>query len=264
MASRNLRAPEVDLSSSRQQFIQSLENKKLFEQECAVIIPELDRLWEEKILAFLGLTSVDVHRCGDGCDDGGCEYRPGEKRWVGFVANSDTYVINWKHYLFIYTPQLLSKAITRLSSRLKFDPVAKTVENARGEVKNVSAYYKSVVQDMRRKELRCAAATPAQSGDTPIRTRVTSSDFRVGEITPWGYVTKVGNTGAGTATFMRDGKRSAVRGWDGVIRAVECPKCYEEEHSYSCIRPAHKSRQADVSMETVAADMMEESRRKGQ
>ena len=47
--SKGLRTPEPLLSTSRQQFIQSLESKKQFEADCVQIIPVLDLLWEEKI-----------------------------------------------------------------------------------------------------------------------------------------------------------------------------------------------------------------------
>src|SRR5208282_3909431 len=142
MASRNpaistpLRAPEVDLSNSRKAFIQQLENKKQFEADCAQIIPELDRQWKEKILDpfKLPLTTALV-TTADGCE-------PADK----------LNVINWRHYLYNYTPQLLSKAITRLVSRLKL--IDGEVQNTRGVVANVSAYYKSIVQDMRRKEVQ--------------------------------------------------------------------------------------------------------------
>jgi hypothetical protein len=245
MASRNpalreempLRAPQVDLSKSRQQFIQSLQNKQQFEQECVAIIPELDRLWQEKILDLLNLAAVDVHQCSNGCGDAGCEYRPGEKSYVGFLPNPDTYVINWKHYLFNYAPQLLVKAITRLSSRLKFDPVAKTVENARGEVKNISAYYKSIVQDLRKKEVK-----RENYGDR-MRTALAakhdeSRDYQVGEITPWGIVTVVDARQVLFGNQSNPYVAQAIR-INGTIHSIECEMCYEEEGSYSCVRPAH-------------------------
>jgi len=96
-------------------FIQSLEQKRQFEADCAVIIPALDQLWIDKILYPFGINCVA----------------------------DPTAVINWRHCLYSYTPQLLTKAITRLASRLRFvvDPVM-----------NVSAYYKNIVRDLRRKE----------------------------------------------------------------------------------------------------------------
>jgi hypothetical protein len=118
---RNLRAAEAVLSSSRQQFIQSIEDKKKFEEECVVIIPELVRQWREKILLPFLIEPMD-----------------------------GTQIVNWKHYLFNYRPQLLSKAITRLASRLKL--VDGKLHNARGLVENLSAYYKAIVQDLRKKE----------------------------------------------------------------------------------------------------------------
>lgn len=242
-----LRADETVLAQSRSQFIQSLENKKQFEQECAVIIPELDRQWKEKILTLLGYSfqedaagheeAVTTHSYGS---------QPGTWRRFGL---DETHVINWKHYLYNYTPQLLSKAITRLASRLKFDPVNKTVENSRGKVENVSAYFKALVQDMRKAEVRREVKGGVRRSAV-LNVPVT---YQVGEVTSWGIVTRVDRiTVFGCpAAYVLD---------KGILLKVECSKCFDEEGSYACIRPAHKGRQADVSIETVAADLMENSK----
>jgi len=134
--SRNLRAAESILSSSRQQYIQSIEAQKQFEADCEIIIPDLRQRWEEKILNPFHLPSVqDLVPCPGGCKSG-----------------DEVNVPNWKHYLFNYRPQILSRAITRLASRLKL--VNGKLYNARGPVENLLAYYKSVVQDLRKKERR--------------------------------------------------------------------------------------------------------------
>jgi len=152
-----LRAPEADLSKSRQLFIQTLENKRLFEQECSLIIPELERLWEEKIIDTFNLNKVypDLIRERN-------EAIPPETEGVTMIGPD-----HWKHYLFNYSPQLLQKAITRLASRLRVDTdgVFGTVKNARGVVENIPAYYKALVQELRKKELKrqglwCQGAWP--------------------------------------------------------------------------------------------------------
>ena len=104
-------------------YIQSLEQKRQFEADCAVIIPELDRLWMEKVIEPFGLD-------------------------VGYLDDLvPTNVVNFRHFLYSYTPQILTKAITRLASRL-----GEQLVNGGELVKNVSAYYKNIVRDLRRKE----------------------------------------------------------------------------------------------------------------
>lgn len=144
MASRNpalrevmsLRVPEADLSNSRQLFINNQKIKHQFEADCAQIIPVLDRFWTTKILEPFGLSLTT----SDGCEP----------------ADTIINVPNFKHFLYNYTPQMLVKAITRLASRMgvqQVDSAAGTVCNERGVI-NIVAYYKALVQDMRKKELR--------------------------------------------------------------------------------------------------------------
>src|SRR5271156_682909 len=92
---RGLRASETELKSSRLSFIQSLAAKQEFESECAVIIPELQRLWTEKIAVPFNLQE-------------------------NFTIE-DVNVVNWRHYLHNYDPFMLKKAITRLAGRLQID-----------------------------------------------------------------------------------------------------------------------------------------------
>jgi hypothetical protein len=188
---RNLRAAESTLSSSRQQFIQTLEQKRQFEADCAVIIPELDRLWKEKILDPFQ-QSVE-----------------------------ETTVVNWKHFLFNYRPQLLSQAITRLASRLRLSTdwggvlplIVPRLVNARGPVENLSAYYKSIVQDLRKKEVRGEKKRADIIGD-PSKAQPGTEDI-VKTIT---------------------GRSSTIPG----LETPECQQCLDEEGSLACIRLAHK------------------------
>lgn len=136
--SNNLRAPEDTLVTSRQQFIQSLEAKKQFNADCAIIIPELERLWMEKVIDAFDLTfeiRIEVGTVVNGSPL--------------LVTQEGTNYIDWRHYLYNYEPQLLAKAITRLASRLTI--VNGTPSNARGPVDNIPAYFKALVQDAARK-----------------------------------------------------------------------------------------------------------------
>lgn len=231
LVSPRLRTPEPDLSKSRQSFIQTLEDKKQFEADCAVIIPVLDGLWKEKILTLLGYnipTDMQPYKAGI----------------PGFIPVDETHAINWKHYLFNYTPQLLSKAITRLASRLTIVDGKPT--NTRGEVANVSAYFKSLVQDLRKREIKRENLDPNRHYDTFGKGNIPQAytdnrsftDYVVGQIVqPWGIVTLVNSQGV---AFFGDPLR-AVRSLDGDIHPVECSKCYLKEGSFSCVHPTHKS-----------------------
>lgn len=141
-----LRTPEPQLVRSRQQFIQTLDNKREFEAECVVIIPVLDAKWKEKILPLLGYripTDMQPYKS------------------PGFTSVDETHCVNFRHYLYNYSPQLLVKAINRVAARLEQDKLD-NMEADRwggsakpprtGEIQNVSAYFKSIVQDLRRKE----------------------------------------------------------------------------------------------------------------
>jgi len=114
-----LRVSEDELSNSRKLFIQTLQNKKQFDADCAVIIPELDRVWEEKILLPFELTPAE------------------------------TTVINWRHYLYNYTPQILVRGIGRLARRMTMEQDGQ-LYNRRGPINNVAAYYKALVRDLQR------------------------------------------------------------------------------------------------------------------
>jgi hypothetical protein len=129
-----LRVPAEDLSNSRKAFIQQLENKRQFEEDCAIIIPELERLWKEKILEPFRIP--EIHG-----DDGDGELGLGT-------------TIVWKHYLYNYSPILLSKAITRLASRLVQEEVKMAVDKTPPPINNLNAYFKALVQELRRKELK--------------------------------------------------------------------------------------------------------------
>jgi hypothetical protein len=129
-----LRVPAEDLSNSRKAFIQQLENKRQFEEDCAIIIPELERLWKEKILEPFRIP--EIHG-----DDGDGELGTGT-------------MIVWKHYLYNYSPILLSKTITRLASRLVSEEVKMAVNRTPPPIHNLGAYFKALVQEMRRKELK--------------------------------------------------------------------------------------------------------------
>ena len=147
---RGLRKSDDQLKSARLSFIESLQAKRQFEDECAVIVPELERLWTEKITVPFNLPVQEYIE-------------------VGTVVNGEALretqegvnVINWRHYLYNYDPFMLKKAITRLASRLELDTdgvfgTAK-VKNTRGVVENIPAYFKALVQDARIKELKKAA-----------------------------------------------------------------------------------------------------------
>lgn len=142
---RGLRKSDTELKSARQSFVQSLQEKQEFEQECAVIIPELQRLWNEKIIVSFDLPYTEHIEVGTVVSTA-----------VGLTPLLQTQEgvnhINWRHYLYNYDPFMLKKAITRLASRMKLAADG-TLENARGPIANIPAYYKALVQDLRIKEL---------------------------------------------------------------------------------------------------------------
>ena len=174
--SKNLRAAESILATSRQRFIQSLENKKKFEEECAVIIPELDNLWKEKILSLIGPTIARITPL-IGLPGVG---QNGRTPVVGPPMLDETQTVNWRHYLFNYRPQLLTQAVTRLASRIKL--VDGEIHNSRGKVENLSAYYKAIVQDLRHKEAK-REKTRTALGLDPTPSSATA-DYIVGQVTP--------------------------------------------------------------------------------
>jgi hypothetical protein len=136
---QNLRAADSTLKQSRLDFIQNLNDKEQFEIDCKVIIPELERRWQEKIIIPFKLSSAStftIHVCDSRCCcDTGCGH------------TDELNAINWKHYLYNYTPQLLVHGINRVAARL-----GRKLED--GPVVNLNAYFKNVVQDLRRKELK--------------------------------------------------------------------------------------------------------------
>jgi hypothetical protein len=144
---RGLRLAEPILHQSRLAFIQALAAKQEFESECRIIIPELKRLWNEKVLVHFGLPHQEPIEAGTIV---GNEPLLQSQEAINYI--------DWKHYLYNYTPQLLAKAITRLSGRLSL--TANGLENSRGPVDNVPAYFKALVQDMRKQEKKREAKTP--------------------------------------------------------------------------------------------------------
>jgi hypothetical protein len=223
---QGLRTPEDQLSTSRQQFIQSLKIKQQFTEECKILIPELERLWREKILVPLGYSN-------------GIAFAP--------LSDIETIVINWQHYLHNYTPQLLSKAITRLSSRLKFDPVGKKAENDRGPVKNIAAYFKALVQDLRRKEQkRDRLQLKGEATDHiwlmedrpgKIGIRLDCGDSGVVYVT----YKQAEDLAEQLLTFVKAPALTPIISAKVSVGIPECQKCLDEEGSFTCIRPAHKT-----------------------
>jgi hypothetical protein len=137
-----LKTEEQQLQQSRSIFIQTLEKKRQFEADCVVIIPELDDQWKTKILPLLGYNPAAIASWvptvfGDAASFG---YNP-------------EHVINWRHYLYNYSPQLLQKAITQLASRLKEDHAGSPLVGKHAPILNPNAYYKSLVQNLRRAEI---------------------------------------------------------------------------------------------------------------
>jgi hypothetical protein len=150
----NLRTPEDQLAQARKQYVNSITNKQQLEKELLIIIPDLERLWKEKIL-------------------------------VPFEFPDDV-VMDWRQYLNVFKPQLLAKGIHQLASRLdahakrfgsvhpqpELQPTAEEVYAAKnpnemkerinraGGVQNVRALYRSLVQELRREEMK---ANPPQS-----------------------------------------------------------------------------------------------------
>lgn len=189
---RGLRSTDLELQSARQSFIQSIENKEEFNRECAIIIPVLQKQWTAKILTPFNLPYT-------------------EEIEVGTMVNNSPLLqnqegvnhINWRHYLYNYSPFLLQKAITRLASRMELDANG-TVKNARGPIVNVPAYFKALVQDLRVRELNPRKRRNSQK---PV---------------------------PGTLIEVEDTSRD-----DGATIMVECVECYDEYGSHACLRPAH-------------------------
>lgn len=100
-----LRASQEELATARKSFIQQHEATAQFEKDCAEIIPVLLQEWE----------AADIGPAPD-----------------------------FRHYLFNYSPQLLTKALRR---------TRKYVWEGPREVRDILAYYKAVVRDLRTKEL---------------------------------------------------------------------------------------------------------------
>lgn len=145
-----LRTPEDQLQQARTQYVNSLTNEQQFETDCLTIIPDLERLWKEKVLVF------------------------------GFSPDT---VMEWKPYLRVFKPQTLAAGIDLLVKRLKSheqrygsvlpqeDPtlteqviraakpgaedaaIVERINRASG-VQNVRAYYRQLVQDLRREEIK--------------------------------------------------------------------------------------------------------------
>jgi hypothetical protein len=144
----NLRTPEDQLAQARKQYVNSLTNKQQLEKDLLIIIPDLEHLWNEKIL-------------------------------VPFRFPDDL-VMDWRQYLNVFKPQLLAKGIHQLASRLdaharrfgsvhpqpELEPTAEEIYAARndeeirerinraGGVQNVRAFYRSLVQELRREEMK--------------------------------------------------------------------------------------------------------------
>jgi hypothetical protein len=149
----NLRTSEDQLAQARKQYVTSITNKQQLEKDLVIIIPDLERLWKEKVL-------------------------------VPFRFPDDT-VMDWRQYLNVFKPQLLAKGIHQLASRLdahakrfgsvhpqpelaptaeeiytaKSDEEIKERINRAGGVQNVRAFYRSLVQELRREEIK---ANPPQ------------------------------------------------------------------------------------------------------
>lgn len=142
----SLRTPEDQLASSRKQYVNSLTNQQQFEEQCLIIVPDLERQWKEKILVF------------------------------GFPADT---TLDWKSYLRYFKPQTLAAGIDLLVKRLKGheerygsvlpheELVAnipksefaklpheemKELINRAGGVPNVRGYYRQLIEDLRREE----------------------------------------------------------------------------------------------------------------
>lgn len=137
-----LRSTNLELQSARQQFITSIESKQKFNEECAVIIPALQKHWVDKVLTPFNLPYTEHIEAGTVVVSNGIG--PGPLLQTQEGVNH----INWRHYLYNYDPFLLQKAISRLSSRMKIVADG-TVENTRGPIANVPAYFKALVQDLR-------------------------------------------------------------------------------------------------------------------
>jgi hypothetical protein len=144
----NLQTPEDQLAQARTQYVNSIINKQQFEKDLLVIIPDLERLWKEKILVPFSF--------------------------------ADDMVMDWRQYLNVFKPQLLAKGIHQLASRLdaharwfgsvhpqpdleptedeiwtaKNDEEIRERINRAGGVQNVRAFYRSLVQELRREEIR--------------------------------------------------------------------------------------------------------------
>ncbi len=168
-----LRTSEPSLKQSRLDFIQTLEKEKEFEEECQLIIPKLEKEWEERILFLL--------ENGTTC------------KTIQITAN---YRIYWKHYLRNYKPQLLLLAIRKLEHRMENN-------DELGPIVDIRLYFRAMVQDLRRKEIKKEQAKQVIAGCF-----FSVSDIVAGKIV-------AGNV-------------------------VQCAACYEECGSFSCIRPAHR------------------------
>jgi hypothetical protein len=142
-----LRTPEDQLQQSRKQYVNSLINEQQFEADCLIIIPDLERLWKERVLVF------------------------------GFPADT---LMDWKPYLRYFKPQTLAAGIDLLVKRLnrheqrygsvlpqpQFQPTPEEINatddmdgmkeriNRAGGVQNVRAYYRQLVQDLRHEEMK--------------------------------------------------------------------------------------------------------------
>jgi len=128
--------------------------------------------------------------------------------------------------------------------------------NNRGPVENVAAYYKALVQDLRRKkQLRLDGEATDHiwlMEDRPglIGIRMDCGDSGVVYVTP----SQAKDLATQLTCVLRQmtpqpfvgGARAnpsavAVVGQIIAGNIVQCAKCYNEEGSFSCIRPAHQS-----------------------
>lgn len=86
--------------------------------------------------------------------------------------------INWRHYLYNYSPQLLIKAMNRLANRICQDYSQNPLPGFNWlTIDNLSAYYKAIVQDLRKRELRGVMREGSSEGakrlaTTQLKTRL--------------------------------------------------------------------------------------------